>query len=293
MDGNFELPPLIGLGVVIAAVFGGFLLESGQPAVLLQPAEFVIIWGAAVGSLVIATPLPVIRRIVRQGRAVFRSSPFDAALYLETLQMFYEFFQSARRVGMMQLERDIEKPAESKLFRRYPLVLAQQSGVAFVCDTLRMAVSGGVAAADLEQLAESDLEVREDHGFQPAHSLHAVADALPGLGIVAAVLGIVIAMSSLGGPPEELGHKVAAALVGTFLGVLTCYGFVSPVATAMETRMEAEAAYFRFLKAGLIAFLRGHPPLMAVEFARRVVPRDQRPSFDHMEQTCRASRSRG
>ncbi len=285
------MPPLIGLGIVIAAVFGGFLLESGQLPVLLQPAEFVIIWGASAGSLLIAAPLPVIRRIVGRGRQVFRPSPYHSTLYLETLQLFYEFFQTARRVGMMQLERDIENPAESKLFQRYPSFLAQPPAVSFVCDTLRMAVSGGVSAGDLERLSESDLDSHEDHDLQPVQSLHTIADALPGLGIVAAVLGIVIAMSSLDGPPEELGRKVAAALVGTFLGVLTCYGFVSPLASAMEARGEAEAAYFRFLKTGTIAFLRGHPPLVAIEFARRVAPRDQRPTFVEMEESCRAARS--
>ena len=190
---------------------------------------------------------------------------------------------------MMGLEPDVENPADSDIFNRYRRFTADKQAVHFVCDTLRVAVSGGIPPFDLDQMIDVDLETHEQHADQPAHSLATIADALPGLGIVAAVLGIVISMSSLGGPPEELGFKVASALVGTFLGVLTSYGFVSPIASAMQARHETESAYFRTLKAGLIAFVKGHPPILALEFARRAIPPDVRPTFKEMESKCRSS----
>lgn len=278
---------LVGLAVVAAAVFGGFLLERGEPLLLFQPAEFLIIWGAGLGSMVIATPMPVLRRVVSGLRAVLRPSRFTRELHLDTLRLFYELFHAARRQGLMALEKDIERPSKSEIFGRHPRFLADRDAVVFVCDTLRLAVSGGVSAHDLDMLTDSDIEVHSEHKRRPVDSLLTVADALPGLGIVAAVLGIVIAMSSLGGPPEELGQKVAAALVGTFLGVLSSYGFVAPLAGAMAARDEQEDAYYRVLQAGLIAFVKGNPPILAAEFARRRIPHDVRPSFSEMEQFCK------
>jgi chemotaxis protein MotA len=255
--------------------------------VLIQPSEFLIIWGAALGSFVIAPPLPVIIRALKGLTRVLSGSPYSKASYLDVLKLFYEIFQTARKQGMMKLEGDVEKPDESELFKKYPKFAKDHHALLFVCDTLRMAISGGIPPHDLDQMVDADLEVHHKHNAHPVHSLNRVADALPGLGIVAAVLGIVITMSALGGPPEELGHKVAAALVGTFLGVLTCYGFLGPLAAAMEAADEAEGAYYKVLKTGLIAFIKGHPPIMAVEFARRSIPHSVRPTFNEMESTCK------
>ncbi len=278
---------LIGIGVVVVAVFGGYLMESGELALLMQPAEFLIIWGAALGSLITATPVPVMKRIVAGLRGVLKGSRYTGALYLDTLKLFYELFQGARKKGLMALEKDVERPIESDIFTRHRAFMGDSTAVLFVCDTLRMSISGGIPPHDLDMMIEGDLEVLQEHQRQPVHSLSTVADALPGLGIVAAVLGIVITMSSLGGPPEELGHKVAAALVGTFLGVLTCYGLVGPLAGAMTARDEEEVAYFRAMKAGLVAFVKGHPPMLSVEFTRRQIPHDVRPSFLEMEKHCK------
>ena len=278
---------LIGFGLVAAAVVGGYLMESGDPVLLMQPAEFLIIWGAGLGSLVVSTPPAVLRRTASDLKAALRASRFTRELYLDTLRLFYELFQGARRQGLMSLERDVEKPWASALFQRHKRFLADKHSVVFVCDTLRLAISGGVSAYELETLTESDIDVRAEHKRAPVNSLLNMADALPGLGIVAAVLGIVIAMTSLGGPPEELGRKVAAALVGTFLGVLSSYGFVAPLAGALAARDEEEQAYFRAMRAGLIAFIKGNPPILSVEFLRRQIPHDVRPSFGEMEQFCK------
>jgi len=279
---------LLGILIVALAVGVGYVMAHGEFALLYQPAEFVIIWGAAVGSLVTATPWKVLKRIGHDVFAVVRPAPYGTARYLQSLRMFYDIFHEARKNGMMSLEKDAERPAESALFQRYPEILADPKAMAFLCDTLRMAIAGGASTFDLEQMIDADLEVLHEHNEDPVRSMMTIADALPGLGIVAAVLGIVVAMSALGGPPEELGYKVAAALVGTFLGVLTSYGFVAPLAHAVGSRHAAELAYFRFLKAGLIAFVKGHPPLLAVEMGRRTIPHDVRPTFGEMEDACRA-----
>jgi chemotaxis protein MotA len=279
--------PLIGILIVVGAVLGGYLMHHGKLEILVQPNEYLIIWGAALGSLVISTPPPVIMRLLKGFGKILSGSRYGRQFYMETLKLFNELFQTARKNGMMKLEQDVEKPEQSDIFKRYPAFLKDQHSVQFVCDTLRVAITGGIPPHDLDQLIDADLEVHHEHNSQPVQALSRVSDALPGLGIVAAVLGIVITMESLGGPPEELGKKVAAALVGTFLGVLTCYGFVGPLAAAIEAADQAEAAYYRFLKTGLVAFVKGHPPIMALEFARRTIPHGERPSFAEMENACK------
>lgn len=283
---------IIGIVIVIGAVFGGYLLEHGEIAVLIQPAEFLIIWGAALGTFVIATPLPVMLRTLKGFGKVFSIGTYDKKRYLDTLRLLHELFQTARKQGMMRLEADVEDPKKSDIFKRYPIFLKDHHALQFVCDTLRMAISGGIPPFDLDQMIDADLEVHHEHNHEQIHALTTVADALPGLGIVAAVLGIVITMGSLGGPPEELGHKVAAALVGTFLGILTCYGFLAPLAGAVSSAYAAEAAYYRVLKAGIIAFVKGHPPIMAMEFARRSIPHGERPTFQEMEKSCKATQKK-
>lgn len=278
---------IIGIVVVIAAVLGGYLMHHGKIEVLIQPNEFVIIWGAALGSMLISTPVPVLIRLMKGFGKILSAGRYGKKLYLETLKLFNDLFQTARKNGMMKLEQDVEKPDQSDIFKRYPSFLKDHHALHFVCDTLRVAITGGIPPHDLDQLIDADLEVHHEHNAQPVHALTRVSDALPGLGIVAAVLGIVITMESLGGPPEELGKKVAAALVGTFLGILTCYGFVGPLASAIEAADEAEAAYYRVLKTGLVAFVKGHPPIMALEFARRTIPHGSRPSFAEMEGECK------
>jgi chemotaxis protein MotA len=274
---------IIGIVVVIGAVIGGYLMEHGQLGVLVQPAELVIIGGAALGTLLIANPLPVVMKIFKGLISVLKGSPLNKATYLETLKMLNDLFMLARKAGMVKLEEDVENPEKSEVFKKYPKFLANHHAVHFVCDTLRMAISGGVPAFDLDQMMEMDMEVHHHEATQPISALTTVADSLPGLGIVAAVLGVVITMGSLGGPPEEIGHKVAAALVGTFLGILICYGFLGPLAGNLTKMADAETDYFRCLRQGVMAFVKGSAPALAIEFARRSIPGDVRPTFKETE----------
>lgn len=278
---------LVGIAVVLAAVVGGYLLAHGKLLVLFQPAEFVIIGGAALGSLIIANPLPTIMAIGRGLLGLIKGSRFSKAYYLETLKLLNDLFHHARKNGLARLEPDIEDPAKSPVFSKYPTFLNDHHALAFLCDSLRMVISGGISPHDLDQMMEQDLEVHHHGATQPVAALSAVADSLPGLGIVAAVLGVVITMGAIGGPPEAVGHKVAAALVGTFLGVLMCYGFVSPLASHMSKLSEAQSHYCQVLRAGVLAFAKGLPPIMATEFARRTIPSEQRPTFQEMEAACR------
>lgn len=279
--------PIIGILVVIGAVIGGYLLEHGQLAVLVQPAELVIIGGAAAGTLLIGNPPNVLKAILQGLKSVFGSGKFTKKLYVESLKVVYGIMQKARKGGLSSLEKDVEEPATSELLGKFPPGAPDHHIRDFLCDTLRMAITGGPTPHEIDQMMEVDMEVHHEYSHQPAAALTTVADALPGLGIVAAVLGVVITMGALGGPPEEIGHKVAAALVGTFLGILLCYGFLSPMAARMLRAAEDEGHYYHVLRVGITAFLKGSSPIVAIEFARRAVPGHVRPSFQELEAACR------
>ena len=277
---------IIGIVVVFGCVIGGYLMEHGNIRVLLQPAELLIIGGAAAGTILVANPLHILKQIVGGITGVFGGSKFTKQRYLESLKMMYDLLNKARREGLMALENDVEDPGKSPVFSKYPAFLNDHHIRDYVCDTLRMAVSG-TEAFDLDQVLELDMEVHHHNATQPVSSLSTVADSLPGLGIVAAVLGVVITMQALGGPPEEIGHKVAAALVGTFLGILLCYGLIGPIAANMGKLAEEEHAYLHVLRVFIISFLKGTAPIMAVEVARRAIPGHVRPSFQEVEALCR------
>jgi chemotaxis protein MotA len=277
---------VIGILVVFGAVLGGYLMEHGHVLVLLQPAELVIIGGAGVGTVLIANPLHILKQIAGGLSAVFKGSKFTRQRYLDTLRIMYELLNKARREGLMTLENDVEDPDKSPILSKDPAFLNDHHIRNFICDSLRMAISG-VEPFDLDQILELDMEVHHHDSAQPIAALSSMADSLPGLGIVAAVLGVVITMGALGGPPEEIGNKVAAALVGTFLGILLCYGLVGPIAANMSKTAEDEGAYLHVLRVLMIAFLKGTAPILAVEVARRAIPGHVRPSFQEVEQTCR------
>jgi len=279
---------IIGIVVVIGAIMGGYLMEHGNVRVLLQPAELIIIGGAAVGTVLIANPLHILKKIASGVGGVFGGSKFTRERYVESLKMMYELFTKARKDGLMGLESDVEEPTKSPILSKYPKFLKDHHALDYVCDTLRMAVTGS-EPFDLDQLLELDMEVHHRDSGLPVAALSTMADSLPGLGIVAAVLGVVITMGSLGGPPEEIGRKVAAALVGTFLGILLCYGFIGPLAANMAKTAEDEHAYLHVLRVLMISSLKGAAPIMAVEFARRAIPGHIRPSFQEVEKACRAS----
>jgi len=278
---------VIGIIVVFGAVVAGYLMEHGNLRVLLQPPELIIIAAAAVGTLLIGNPLHILKKIASGLGGVFGSSKFSQQKYLDTLKMMYELFGRARKEGLVALETDADKPEESTVFSKYPDFLKDHHARDFVCDTMRMASSGGIEPFDLDQMIEMDMEVHHRDASQPITALSTMADSMPGLGIVAAVLGVVITMGSLGGSPDEIGHHVAAALVGTFLGILLCYGLVGPISANMSKSADEEQAYYHVLRVVMIAFVKGTAPILAIEIGRRAIPGHIRPSFQQVEDHCK------
>lgn len=278
---------IIGIVVVIGSVLGGYILSHGHMAVLFQPYELMIILGAAIGTLFIANPISVVIALIKGVLGALKGSPYNKAFYLEQLKMLNDVFSYARKNGLVKLEADVEEPDKSQLFSKYPKFVKDHHAMYFFCDTLRMAISGGVGHFEMDQMMELDMEVHHHEANLPVHALQTVSDALPGLGIVAAVLGIVITMGSLGGPPEEIGHHVAASLVGTFLGILLSYGFFGPLAAAMAKSNDGQKEYLNFLRVGLMNFVKGAAPILATEFARRAIPAHDRPTFKEMEKACK------
>jgi chemotaxis protein MotA len=278
---------IIGIVVALGAILAGFLMEKGPLLVLMQPSEFIIIAGAGLGTLIAGNQLHILKGIVSSLVGVIGGSKFSKQRYLDSLRMMFHLFNKARKEGMVGIEGDVEEPEKSPLFSKYPAFIKDHHAQSFVCDTMRMAITGGATPFDVDRMMELDLEVHHDGATQPSSALSTMADALPGIGIVAAVLGIVIAMSSLGGPPEEIGKKVAAALVGTFLGILMCYGVVGPVAASMLKLVDDESAYYHVLRVVMLSFIKGMSPILAIEMARRAIPEHVRPSFQEVEKACR------
>jgi chemotaxis protein MotA len=278
---------LIGIGLVFAAVLGGYILEKGNLWVLLQPAELLIVGGAALGIVMVANRPKVIRQMAHGIGAVFVPQRHTRGSFLKCLRMLYEVFVYAQRAGMMGLEPEVEEPRKSRLFARYPELLTDPGTLGFFCDSLRMLVIGVTTPQELDHLMDLDIEIQRRGNQEPVSALASVADSLPGLGIVAAVLGVVITMQTIGGSPAMVGEKVAAALVGTFLGILLCYGVVGPLAARLESLGETQTQYLNVLRTSLVAFARGASPLLAIEFGRRSIPVEWRPDFLEMETTIR------
>jgi chemotaxis protein MotA len=278
---------IIGIVVVFGAVVAGYLMEHGNLKVLIQPAELIIIGGAAIGTVLIANPMYILKAIASGIGGAFGGSKFSKEKYLETLKMMYELFSRARKEGLMALETDSDAPDKSPVFSKFPKFLKDHHALHFVCDTIRMAASGGVEPFDVDQMMELDMDVHHHGALLPTTALSTMADSLPGLGIVAAVLGVVITMGALGGPPEEIGHKVAAALVGTFLGILLCYGLIGPIASSMTKAVDQEHAYYHVMRVIIVSFMKGAPPSVAVEYGRRAIPGHVRPSFHDTEKNIK------
>ena len=274
---------IIGCIVVIGGVLGGFALEGGPFLVLMQLAEFIIIGCAALGALLISAPTKTLVKIIGKLMGSFKGSPVSSRTYLDILKLMYEIFQISRKEGLIALESHIERPEESPIFSQYPHFLKERHLVLFMCDTFRLVILGGVPPHDMEALMDGDIETHHHEGTVPGAILQKIGDSMPGLGIVAAVLGIIITMQAIGGAAEEVGHKVAAALVGTFLGIFISYGFVQPLATNIDISNDEESKVFETIKAAMIAFAKGFNPIVCLEFARRAVPTDYRPGFQEME----------
>ncbi|WP_133479354.1 flagellar motor stator protein MotA [Cognatilysobacter segetis] len=282
---------IIGAVVVLASVLGGFMMVGGKLLALWHVNEFIVILGCAMGSWVVATPMKVIKASLAGVKGVMKGPKYTRGDYVDLLKLIYELLVKMRREGMMAIEAHIEQPQDSSIFQKYPKVLADHHMLDFITDCLRLIVGGNMAPHELESLLEYELETHHHEALEPSHSVQKVADALPGFGIVAAVLGIINTMSIVGSAaPSEIGEKVASALVGTFLGILISYGFVAPIASAMENRAHEDGKAFEVVKMALIASLRGYAPSVAIEFARKLLFSDVRPSFQDLEADLKAAR---
>ncbi len=275
---------IIGALVVVGCVAGSFLAQGGHLAVLWQPFEFIIIFGSGVGSYIIANPKTVLGKTMGGLGSVFKGAKYKKDDYLELLSLLYQIFRLAKTKGMLALESHVENPHESDLFSKYPSFLANHHAEEFLCDYLRLMTMGTDNPHELEALMDLELDTHHQEAHRISHALQQLAESFPGLGIVAAVLGVIHTMGSITEPPAVLGHLIGAALVGTFLGILLCYGFVGPMATALKGNQDEEHSYFICIKAGLIAHLQGYAPAVSVEFARKILQSHTRPSFLELEE---------
>lgn len=281
---------IIGVLVVTGSVIGGYLMVKGNLALLFQPAEFVIIFGAAIGGFLIASPPKISALVVKNIARIFTAKGPTKAKYLELLTLLYQLFSKIRKEGLISLESDVETPAKSPLFKKYPNVLKDHHLMDFICDNLKLIITTNVPPHELDNLMEIEMETHHTNELLPAGSINKVADALPGLGIVAAVLGVVITMQYVDSPPAILGNKIAAALVGTFLGVLLCYGYVGPMAANLEHQVREDSVSYNVVRVALIAFVGGAAPQISVEFGRRAIPGKEKPGFNELEKAVRGGK---
>jgi len=276
---------MAGSVVVLVCVVGGFLMAGGNLLLLWHPSEIIVIVGAAFGAFITSNPLKVVKAAFINALALFKKPHYDRNSYVDLLNLVFDLLVRARKEGMLAIEADVENPSASPIFGKYPAVVADQHMMEFITDCLRLMVGGKLDPNELESLLEYELDTHHKEAAEPAHAVQKVADALPGFGIVAAVLGIVNTMSTIeGASSAAIGHKVGAALVGTFLGILIAYGFVGPIAAAMEARAHEEGKAFEVVKMALVASVRGYSPQVAVEVARKLLFSDVRPSFTALEE---------
>lgn len=281
---------IIGAIIVLGGVLGGFAFQGGHLASLWQPYELLIILGAATGAFIIANPMGLVLRTLKSTPALLMGSKYKKAHYLDALAFMYELFNKARKEGLMGIESDIEEPESSALFQKYPRTLQDHHATEFISDYMRLVVSGNMNPFELDNLMEVELGTHHEEAEEASHAVQRVADALPAFGIVAAVLGIVHTMAALGGPIEQIGGLVAAALVGTFSGILIAYGFTSPIATVLARLAAEETRFLSCLKACILANVQGYSPQVAVEFGRKTMPPELRPSFNELEAHLRGPR---
>lgn len=284
---------IIGTLVVLGCVISGYTMHGGNLGVLYQPTEFLIIVGAAVGSFLISNPTKVVKKALKSLKLLFKGVPFKKADYQELLVMLYTVFKLMKSKGLLELEQHIENPHESALLTQFPKFLSNHHAVDFFCDYLRLMTMGIDDHYQIEDQMDRDLDSHHLETERAANAWINMGDAMPALGIVAAVLGVIITMGSITEPPEVLGHLIGAALVGTFLGVLLAYGFVTPMGRAIGTFYHDEGLYYNVIKIGLIAHLKGNAPAVSVEFARNVIPHNERPSFKDVEDALNSASATG
>lgn len=274
---------IVGILVVLFCVFGGFVLGGGHLHVVWQPFEIMIIGGAALGGFIISNSTTTIKMAIKMSISALVGKGPSKKDYLELLQMLFQLFQIFRKDGPQAVEKHIEEPNSSEIFKAYPNFLKNHHAVEFLCDTMKITLSADLSQYDVDDLLDTDIKVMHEEEHKAQHAVQQTADGLPGLGIVAAVLGVVHTMSYLTAGVEKIGELVGAALIGTFLGVLMCYGFVGPISSKMGSDINAQGRYLSVIKAALVALQRGAPPLVCVEFARRSIYPTDRPSFEEMD----------
>lgn len=284
---------VVGLVIVVASILTGYTMHGGKVAALMQYTEFIIIGGSAFGSVVIGYSLKSAIQVIQACVALLKGNPYKKETFLELLQAMYDLFMLARKDGLLSLERHIEKPHDSDIFKNYPGFLKNHHAVEFLCDTLKLVMMGGTSVYDLSDMMDMDMEAQHQEAMKIPGILSNMGDSMPGFGIVAAVLGVVITMQAIGGPPEQVGEKVGAALVGTFLGVLLAYGVLNPLSKACEGIVHTESQYMAGIKNAVVAFARGDVPLICVEYARRNIEPELRPGFTEMENTVKKKKVEG
>lgn len=275
---------IIGLVVTCACIITGYLAAGGILGALWQPFEILIILGGAIGAFIVAYPAKIITGTLKGLLGLFKGQKYKKQTYMDLLGLMFKLFSKARKEGLMALEADIEEPHDSDIFKEVPSIMANHHLVDFICDYLRLMVGGNMNAFELESLMDLELETHHHEAEGPSHALQNMADGLPAFGIVAAVMGVVITMGYISEPPEVLGHHVGAALVGTFLGILMGYGFAGPMAASMGEQAKEEGLIFGCAKTCIIATLNGYTPQIAVEFGRKALTSDLRPSFLELEE---------
>ena len=278
---------IIGIVVVMACMLGGFIMSGGDPNLLVQPSEFVVIIGCVIGAMLVGNSLPTFIRVIKGVIGTLKGPGVNKQGYIDLLKMLYEIFQFAKREGLIALEPHVENPESSSIMSKYPTFVNNHHAVDFLCDTLKVLLSGGVPVHDLDDLMDADLEILHVMEHAPASALTTAADAFPAIGIVAAVLGIIVTMMSISEGPEVVGHHVGAALVGTFTGVLLSYCIVGPIAQIMGTYSSMDGKYILVIKAAVLAYAKGSPANVAIEFGRRVIDPSLRPTFKETEEACK------
>ena len=283
---------IAGYIIVLASVFGGFALSGGHLGALFQPLELLMIGGAAAGAFFVGNNGKAIKATLKALPALFKGSKYTKSLYMELMSLLFEILSKVRKEGLMSIEADIDSPEESVIFNKYPSILADHHIVEFMTDYLRLMVSGNMDAFQIENLMDNEIQTHHTEGEIPVHTIAKLGDAMPAFGIVAAVMGVVHTMESVGLPPAELGILIAHALVGTFLGILLAYGFVGPLSSTLEQKLHESTKVFECVKVTLLASLNGYAPALAVEFGRKVLFSTERPTFGELEEHIKQSKSK-
>ena len=283
---------IVGWILVIASVFGGFALAGGHLAALFQPVELLMIGGAAAGAFLVGNTMKVVKATLKALPTVFKESKYSKTLYMELLALLFEILAKVRKEGLMSIERDVENPEESPVFAKYPTILSDHHMVEFISDYLRLMVGGNLNAFEIETLMDQEIETHHKEAEAPIGAVAKLGDGMPAFGIVAAVMGVVHTMESVGLPPAELGILIAHALVGTFLGILLAYGFVGPLASTLEHKLHESSKAFECIKVTLLASLNGYAPQVAIEFGRKVLYSTERPTFIELEEDIKQRKAK-